>query len=170
MMLAAGTAVLVFLWVVGGVLGLVALYVAYIVIGTFVTGAMGHRPRGIEVTVDAPSICSVGDVVELVVTVRDTLGRERWLHSVDFEDSYLRGFEVVRIEPTPSDWNAKPIFGARVHIFEATIPAGGAVAARFELRAAIVGEFAGEITVYVDSRGLRYETTRASTVVRASGS
>jgi hypothetical protein len=160
-----GTSFSIVLWVLGGIVGLVLLYLVFMVLGTLVTLVLGNRPKGVEINVVAPGGMRVGQEGELVLTVRDTLGRERRLDSVDFDAEYLKGLEITRFEPRPVERTEKPMLGTWVNHLRRRIPAGGTETVRVGLRATSAGDYAGNVTVYVDSRAFRYVQVPVRTLV-----
>ena len=153
------------LWVVGVVVGLVVLYIGFMVVGTLWTNARGTEPEGVEVEASATAGCRVGEDVTVSVTVRDTLGKARVLNNVDLDAAYLEGLVVQRIEPPVEDQPSKPTLGTYVYEFGRPIAAGGAAEVRFTCRAAKAGDFRGDVTVYVDSGAFRYVRKPIRTVV-----
>jgi hypothetical protein len=152
-------------WVAGGIVGLVLLYFLSMIAATVYVGIVGNQPKGVVVRVHAPSMCQVGDVFDVVVNVRDTLGKDRRLNNVDFETSYLQGVAIQSIHPAASQSSGRSMLGTTIHEFDQTIAAGTACDVTFRCRAVSAGDFRGSVTVYVDSGSLRYIEQAIRTVV-----
>lgn len=150
-------------WIAAGVIGLVAACLLLMVLGTVYAHLTGVAPKGIKADAVAPTSCAAGARFELVVTVRDTLGRRRTLRSVDIDTTYLRGVAIESITPLPSDMGTS--LGVTVHTMKLDIPPSGAVEVRFSCRALHSGDYAGDVTVYVDGGAFRYVACPIRTAV-----
>ncbi len=138
------------------------------VVITMVTLARCNNPPGLEVEVDPPPACRVGQDVTLTVRVRNTLPTARKLTSVDFAASYLAGLVVKQVDPKPVEQATKPTLGQFVHRMDVPLAAGAEQTVNFVLHGAKAGDFGGDVTVYVDGGNFRYIAKPVRTVVTAS--
>ena len=139
-------------------------YLLFMVLGTIFTGMAGRAPAGIEVDVSAPRMVRENEPFELAVTIRDTLGRERQLRSIDLDSSLLKGFVIESIEPVPLEPHTT--LGTRVHPYDRAIPGHGLLRVLLRCRGAVRGDFEGDVTVYVDSGSFRFIAHNVRLVIR----
>lgn len=169
----------ILLWVVGGLVALVVLYLIVTFIATLVVG--GKPAEGIQVEVSmgagdgavsgigghaaALAIRRVGERFEILVRVRNELARVRKLGNIDFKAAYLDGIVIESVEPAPAE--STRAFGYYMYVMNREVPASGEVEVRFACRAVKEGDFEGEVHVYVDSSHLKWSSAVVRTVVQA---
>ena len=57
----------------------------------------------LSATLDVPQQVKQGDIVRMKVLTFNPNKRSITLDSIDIDDSFMAGFQVVRVEPTPKD-------------------------------------------------------------------
>ncbi len=129
--------------IVGGILVLLLLPLIWFA----VTGA-AEPPEGIELDVECPRVASGGKPFDLVVTVRNQLDRERMLHSLDFDNSLLKGFTIDRVDPEPQECSAA--LGTTAHHYKVSIAPKASATFSLYCRGGTPGEYAGNVMVFVD--------------------
>ncbi len=77
------------LWAVGGLAGVLVVYLAYVIVRTLIAGASGRKPEGLTATADLPGRAKVGDQIRLTLRVTNTLGRPRVLTNTDLQDALV---------------------------------------------------------------------------------
>ena len=92
-----------------------------------------------EVQLDAP--------VTLVITATNTHEKAVTLDSIDIEDSFLAGFQVVDIDPPPEETMHLPFVNQRSWTFSRMLAAGEACSVSFTLKPVVAGHFSGDVDV-----------------------
>jgi uncharacterized protein (DUF58 family) len=146
----------VLLWILGGVVGLIVLYLLVMFLVTMVTLAMGNAPPGIAVTVTSEPRCCLGEDLEVTVVVRNTLERQRRITSVYIDATYLDGFVVGAIAPEPVTRSDGPVLRQQIYSMDVPLAPDSSETVTLTLRAVKRGEFQGDLTVYVDGGHFRY--------------
>jgi hypothetical protein len=119
--------------------------------------------EGIVVAVEAPAEVTVGDTLELRVTVTNTRdGRSLQLSDIDISEMYLEGFSVLSILPEAKSSQHVPIDNSQSYKFNMTIAPLETRDFLFQLRAEHPGDYWGDIDV---CEGLRFITAEVETSV-----
>ena len=129
--------------VVGGIVVLLLLPLIWMA----VTGA-SEPPKGITLDVKSPRVTHVGQPFDLVVTVRNEFDRERMFHSLDLDNSLLKGFTIDKVEPEPEECSAA--LGTTAHHFRVPIAPTASIVFTLRCRGKTPGEHAGNVMVFVD--------------------
>lgn len=138
----------------------VALLVAFIGFLAYIA----EDPKNITAVVDAPEQVQVGENFELKVEVANRRPKEAMaLSDIDLGESYLAGFEIIGVEPTPKSSRHVPIDESRSYTFAVSIPPGTSRTFTFKLRAKTAGVYQGDVDV---CEGLRFLTQQAQTRVQ----
>ena len=102
----------------------------------------GGEPFGVEL--DAPVTAAVGEVFTMEVTATNPGDKTVTLGSVDIYDTFLEGFEVLRVTPTPERDDG--IFDFHSYFFEGMpIEPGGSATVSFKLKAVKPGRWQGDV-------------------------
>lgn len=108
-------------------------------------GILPMEEPDFAVAADYPAEVGVGDEVTIAVTVGNTGNATATVGSIDVYDSFLDAFEVVAVEPAPTDTTS--IFDFTTFSFSQPIEAGGEWNVSFRLKAREEGEFEGDLDV-----------------------
>jgi hypothetical protein len=147
--------------VVGGLVGLfVVLSIAYIAWNAFTDTS----PEGVELEIMCPALVGVDQAFGMGVTVRNLLDRERTLHSLDFDNSLLKGFVIKQIEPNARESSSG--LGTTAHYYSLKIPARGHVHLALSCHAVHAGDYSGDAMVFVDSKHGKSLSKVARLVIR----
>lgn len=102
--------------------------------------------------------------VTMAITVTNTHDQPITLDSVDIDDSFLHGFQVVAIDPEPTDTMHVPLADQRSWGFARPVSPGESLALTFRLKAVMEGHFSGDIDVCNPNQD--FKTVLADVVVR----
>lgn len=116
----------------------------------------------LDASLSLPPQATLDSTVIMVVTTTNTHTKPLILNSIDVGDSFLDGFQVVKIEPSPSA--TEHLYYFRRWDFGQTVDPGATLQVRFELKAVLEGHFSGDIDVC--NPNLDYKTLLADVVVR----
>lgn len=144
------------MWGGGALVSLFLLYLTYMIVRTVRAGRGSRIPEGLSAVTELPARARVGEQLQLVVRVTNSLDRQRTLTNTDLEDSLVKGFEVVSIEPAPVERSDSPVLGTWVYQHKRPLAPHETVSVTFGLRAAKPGTFGGDVTVYVDGDHFRW--------------
>lgn len=119
------------------------------VVGSLVAGAacwyvLRKRPQ-LGATLELPPTARAGQTISLVARLDNPHDRPVTLDSIDIAESFLEGFQVLRVEPKPTDTTRVPIVNQRSWSFGQAVPAGGTMAVTFTLRCLRAGHFTGTV-------------------------
>lgn len=101
----------------------------------------------LSATLDVPQQVKQGDIVRMKVLTFNPNKRSITLDSIDIDDSFMAGFQVVRVEPTPKDTLRLGILRQRSWEFGAMVPPGTGLDVTFELQAVAEGRWIGQVDV-----------------------
>lgn len=136
--------------VIGSIIALIVLsFIAYLIWGMF----RGFSPPGVEIDINAPALIGVDTPFEIGVTVRNTLDRERTFHSLDFDNSLLKGFIIKQIDPSARESSSG--MGTTAHYYTLPIPARGHVYFKLTCHAVQPGDHSGKVMAYVDAKHMQ---------------
>jgi len=103
---------------------------------------MGDEP--FIVVLDAPATANMDEVITLKVTATNIGEDTATLGSIDVYDTFLEGFDVVRITPKPK--NESGIFGFQSYYFDGFLmEPGESATVSFELKASKAGTWEGDV-------------------------
>lgn len=135
-------------------------------LSTVVDASPPEEPEGILIWVTVSSRALVGENLTLTITIEnDRQDRPFHLADIDVEGSYLKGFAIKAVEPTPVDDYA--IDGDETLEYNITIPAQTRQQFYITLRSVNAGVFVGDVDIWgseEDENG-QFCTARAQTRV-----
>ena len=134
---------------------------AFIVFMGFVVWLLQERPT-LNASLSVPGVTELDSKITMVVSATNNESDEIVLDSIDIADSFLKGFRVVDVQPTPN--GTMQIFGMRSWDFSQSVMPGDSLEVRFELQAVQAGQFAGDVDVCNPNQD--FETVVADVTVR----
>jgi hypothetical protein len=99
----------------------------------------------LDASISLPSETELGSTISMTITANNPHDKPVVLDSIDIDDSFLTGFQVVSIDPKSS--NTTHVFGQRSWDFGQSVPSGKSMVVRFELKAVQQGRFSGDVDV-----------------------
>ena len=99
----------------------------------------------LEGSISSPEVVGLDETFSMVITATNTTEKKITLDSIDFEDSFLEGFEVVATQPKPKD--TLSILGIRSWEFGTSVGPGESVDVEFTLKAVELGHFYGDVDI-----------------------
>lgn len=132
--------------------------------GTSLWQRVSEEPEGVRASVEAPSLVVQGEPFIIGIAVENLSGEPKLLDSVDIDEGYLAGIDVMEAEPAFSESLPLPFGGVQSFTFEQNIPAKQTLIVRLTAQGKVVGEFSGTIDVCIDS-GIHCLTFEARTIV-----
>ncbi|HEY5731219.1 MAG TPA: hypothetical protein VIS72_14290 [Anaerolineales bacterium] len=144
------------MWIVGGCLAVIVCILAVFLFGFGGLVWLGSQtPENASISVGFPSIVSVGDDVQMTVSITNTSSETMKLSSIDFSLNYLDGFTITDVDPAYSDSGQYDSLGGgetfQTYYFNQTIEPGETLTVIFNGKAVQPGEFSGDIDVCIDS-------------------
>jgi hypothetical protein len=127
-------------FVVGVVVGVVLTLVFFVVVG------LQSGPTLVS-TIYAPEQVRIGEPFVMRIVSSNPHDAEVQLYSVDIDDSFLELFEVVAIEPQPTDSMRIPFLDQRSWFFERDVQPGDSLAVTFTLSPLQAGVPVGNVEV-----------------------
>lgn len=144
------------MWIAGGCLALILCGVAVAALafgGLFWIGS--RSPDNAAVQVNAPINVSVGDDVEVRITVSNTTDTSLEVSSIDFSMNFLDGFNVYQVDPPYSESSQYEALGGgetfQSYYFHRSVGPGETLTLVFSAQAVTPGDFSGNIDVCIDS-------------------
>lgn len=116
----------------------------------------------LDASLSAPSTVQVDSTLTLVVTATNNHTQAIVLDSIDIQDSFLDGFQVIEVNPEPAD--TTHIFGMRSWDFGSAVPPGDSQVIHFTMKAIQEGHFSGDVDVCNPNQD--FTTVIADVVVR----
>ena len=101
----------------------------------------------LEAQLTVPNEVRVGETTELTVETSNPHSGPVILDSIDIDDAFLRGFQVLSVAPEPTGTEQVPFIDQRSWSFGRSVPPGGKLAVRFTLKSLQVGHFVGNVDV-----------------------
>ena len=98
------------------------------------------------VTLESPDTIALGEEFDLVLVAKNTTLEPIQMDSIDIDNAFLAGFEVVSVSPQPT--GDLDIGVQRSWTFNESIPAGASLTFTYRLKPTRVGRFAGSLDVY----------------------
>ena len=117
----------------------------------------------LDASLSLPSQATLDSTLVMVVTTTNTHTSPLVLDCIDIDDSFLEGFQVLSIQPEPTDTMHTP-WGQRSWSFDQTVESSGTLTVRYELKAVQEGHFSGDVDVCNPNQDFR--TLVADVVVR----
>ena len=118
----------------------------------------------LDATLSLHNEVEVESTVSMVITATNSHTKAITLDSIDVGDSFLAGFQVISVDPRPTDTTHMPIVNQRSWDFGVEIQPGDSLAITFQLRAVTEGHFSGDVDVCNPNQDFR--TLLADVVVR----
>lgn len=131
-------------FVLGFVLGLVAGVVLTVVF--FVAVATRDGPSLVS-TVYAPEEVRIGEPFALRIVAYNPHPEDVQLHSIDIDESFIAAFEVLAIEPQPTDSMHIPLLDQQSWFFERDVGPGDSLEVTFTLSPLEVGVPVGNVEI-----------------------
>jgi|GEM_PF-1767834 len=145
------------------VIGCLGGAVLFVVIFAVVVGVwLSLEFPVLNASLSVPTQASRDATIAMVITATNDHDKPITLDSVDIDDSFLEGFQVISIHPEPTD--TMKIFGQRSWFFERSVDPGESLEVRFELKAVMEGHFSGDVHVCNPNQDVK--TLIADVVVR----
>jgi hypothetical protein len=94
-----------------------------------------------------PLEAELNSTISMVVTVSNPHDEVVTLDSIDIDESFLEGFQIISIDPKPTDTNNVPFIGQRSWSFGKQLPPGESLAVAFEMKPIAEGRFSGDVDV-----------------------
>ena len=148
--------------VVIGCLGAAVLFVVVVVVVGVVAWSFLFRELPVlDATISVPAQAALDSTVTLVVATTNAHKQAVMLDSIDIDDSFLTGFQVVSIDPQPTETAHMPLLNQRSWSFAKP---GGSFSVTFTLRAVVEGHFSGDVDICNPNQD--FNTLLADVVVR----
>jgi hypothetical protein len=96
-------------------------------------------------SVDLPPLAEVGQPVTMVIHLTNPHAKAVSLDSIDIDDTFLVGVEVLADQPEPT--GPTELWGQKSWEFLKEVPPGDTLTVRFELRPLAAGTFSGDVDV-----------------------
>ncbi|UCC73807.1 MAG: hypothetical protein JSV86_04400 [Gemmatimonadota bacterium] len=110
--------------------------------------AMATRTEPTLVTsVDVPAQARIGEPFAMRIVSRNPHDVEVQLHSVDIDESFIEAFEVLSINPQPTDSMRIPFLNQQSWFFERDVPPGASLEIVFTLNPVRGGVPIGNVEV-----------------------
>ena len=94
-----------------------------------------------------PMEVQTGATFTLTITTTNSHNQPVTLDSIDIDDSFLAGFQVVTIVPEPGDTSHLQLLNQRSWVFDKAVAPGGTLSVTFTLKAIADGHFTGDVDV-----------------------
>ena len=107
--------------------------------------AIFETPERVDISVEAPVTVSQGERFQLLVRVANTASSTQVLVDLDIADEYLEGLVVESSLPMFSDSRHIPLDNTISYSYDIPIESGEEIEVIFEVFAAKVGDFSGDI-------------------------
>lgn len=144
------------IWIAVGCLVVLVCILAVFLFGFGGLMWLGSQsPENASVRVTAPISASVGEDVEILVTVTNTSDKDMELSSIDFSLNFLNGFTVSKVEPPYTEISQYDALGGgetfQTYYFYQTVAPGETLTLVFHAQAVTAGDFSGDVDVCIDS-------------------
>lgn len=117
-----------------------------------------------EAELSAPAEVRAGDTLELVVTVSNPHAESVTLDSIDIDNPFLEGFQVVSVVPEPSGTDHIPFLDQSSWAFGSSLAPGEELTVTYRMEAIQAGHFSGNVDVCNPSQD--YHSLHADILVR----
>lgn len=125
--------------------GAVSLLLVAILVGVFAFW-MVEKPL-LTSTLTVPSEVSMSEKALMVVTSTNNHEEPVTLNSIDIDNQFLAGFQVISVVPGETNNMHVPILDQRSYEFDQVVQPGETVTVTFELRPVQEGRFIGDVDV-----------------------
>jgi hypothetical protein len=105
-----------------------------------------ERPQ-LQAEVRVSPEARAGESLPLILALSNPHAHPVTLDSIDVDQSLLAGFQVLSVDPAPTDSIALPLLDQRTWSFDRELPASGTLIVTFELRPVEAGRFTGNVEV-----------------------
>ena len=122
----------------------------------------------LEASISLPPEAALDSSFPMTMTATNTHKVTVTLDSIDIDDSFLSGFQVMEVVPKPVDTMHLPFVNQRSWAFGKEVHPGSAMTVTFRLRAVQEGHFSGDVDVCNPNQD--YVTLVADVVVRRTKS
>lgn len=116
----------------------------------------------LSASLSIPSTAQLDSELTLTVTATNPHQDTIVLDSIDIDDAFLEGFQIIEIQPAPE--GTMHIFGMRSWEFGLAVSPGDSQDIQFKLKAVKEGHFSGDVDVCNPNQD--FVTLLADTVVR----
>ena len=100
-----------------------------------------------NVGADLPPEKTVGETFEMTVVVSNPHAEPIAVHRVDIDRTLVRGFNVLKVVPAPTDDRLLPIEKCRSWRFDREVAPGNELTITFAMQPIEAGRFAGKVEV-----------------------
>ncbi|ABW67191.1 hypothetical protein [Desulfosudis oleivorans] len=118
----------------------------------------------LDATLSLPNEAQVDSAISMVVTATNRHSKSITLDSIDIDDSFLAGFQVISINPKPTDTTHIPIINQRSWDFGTVIQPNESLPVTFRLKPVTEGHFSGDVDVCNPNQD--FKTLLADVVVK----
>lgn len=146
-------------WILGC---LSALAAAAVIVVVALAIILRDKPA-LDAKLSVPAQVTLGSTASMVVSATNPHKQEVELNSIDIDEAFLAGFQVVSVVPEAKETSQIPIVNQRTWVFERKVPPGESLTVTFTLRAVAEGRFTGDVDVCNPSQD--YKTHVADVVV-----
>jgi hypothetical protein len=147
------------------ILGCLGVVVLVIVVGAGLIWFWLFRELPmLDASLSLPNEAALDSTVTMVITATNTHETPITLDSIDIDDAFLSGFQVISIQPASTDTTHVPIANQRSWDFGTIVQPGGSISVAFQLRAVTQGHFSGDIDVCNPNQD--FKTLLADVVVK----
>jgi hypothetical protein len=106
-----------------------------------------NKSPALTATVSIPLEVELGVPFTMTVTASNPHEVPATLDSVDIDEAFLAGFQVLSVEPRATNTSHIPLANQRSWDFGQSVPPGGSATVTFTLRAVAEGRFSGDVDV-----------------------
>jgi hypothetical protein len=120
--------------------------------------------KNVDISVTAPETVTVGQDFEVLLSITNTANEDQSLNSIDIENVYLKGIEVIGSDPEYYESFGIAVDNTVSYSYEVNIPPGETLVVVFYCKAVSVGEFEGKMDVCINT-GFNFKSVDVSTTV-----
>ena len=144
------------IWAAVGCLAVIACGVVVFLFGFGGLMWLGSQtPDNADIRINAPLNATVGDDVQIEIYVTNTGSEVLEVSSIDFSLNYLNGFNIYEVDPPYSEISQYDALGGgetfQSYYFHRSIEPGETLTLIFSAKAALPGDFSGDVDVCIDS-------------------
>ncbi|MGD2217761.1 MAG: hypothetical protein PVJ64_13480 [Gemmatimonadales bacterium] len=148
-------------FLLGFVLGVVVGVILTVVF--FVAVATQSGPALVS-TIHAPEEVRIGEPFAMRIVSYNPHAEEVQLHSIDIDESFIDAFEVLAVEPRPTDSTRIPLLDQRSWFFERDVQPGDSLEVTFTLSPLQVGVPVGNVEICVSVADCTPESPRFAVI------
>jgi hypothetical protein len=101
----------------------------------------------LDAEISAPAVATLDQPITLVVTAANNTGKDVTLDSIDIDNAFLAGFQVMEVAPEAEDSSDIPLLDQRTWQFNRRLGPGEQLDVTFNLRPVLLGRFTGDVDV-----------------------